>query len=196
MPSRNDSPPTVWDTHGTSGNVSANLMASSSAFYPKELNPWVSNVSEHTSPDVMSESQTPSTFLDSRCQSGPSARNSCDSGEGRFSKNSGADEQRLQISDSHFDKFTTSATFVCWKIIFKTEVCFCWKFPTEAMQWIKEAELVDLVDRFGTEPNHPFYAIQKKGQFGGTKSPKRGPFPSWKTDRLFDLRLLSGHWEP
>ena len=27
-----------------------------------------------------------------------------------------------------------------------------------------------------------------------TKSTKRGPFPSWKTDRLPDLRGLPGHW--
>ena len=26
------------------------------------------------------------------------------------------------------------------------------------------------------------------------KSPKAGPFPSWKTDCLLDLRLLPGHW--
>ena len=36
--------------------------------------------------------------------------------------------------------------------------------------------------------------IQKNGQSGGTKSPKRGPFPSWMTDRLPDLRVLPGHW--
>ena len=47
---------------------------------------------EHTSPHVMSESQTP--VQDQRCQS-PS--------EGRFSDNYGADQQRLQISDPHFD---------------------------------------------------------------------------------------------
>ena len=29
---------------------------------------------------------------------------------------------------------------------FKTEVCICSKLPTEAMQWIKEVELVDSVD--------------------------------------------------
>ena len=34
----------------------------------------------------------------------------------------------------------------CWKIRFKTEVCSCSQFPTEAMQWIKEVELVDSVD--------------------------------------------------
>ena len=62
------------------------------------------------------------------------------------SKNYGADQQRLQISDPHFDKFPTSATFACWKIRFKTEVCTCSQFPTEAMLWIKEVELVDSVD--------------------------------------------------
>ena len=63
------------------------------------------------------------------------------------SKNYGADQQRLQISDLHFDdKFPTPATFACWKIRFKTEVCSCSQFPTEAMQWIKEVELVDSVD--------------------------------------------------
>ena len=50
------------------------------------------------------------------------------------------------ISDLHFDKFPTPATFACWKIRFKTEVCTCSQFPTEAMQWIKEVELVDSVD--------------------------------------------------
>ena len=144
MPSRNDGPPSIWDTHGISGKVFANRTASSSAPYPQESNPSISNASEHTSPHAMSESQTPAQ--DQRCQSGPSARNSFVPGEGRFSKNYGADQQRQQISDLHFDKFLTSATFACWKIRFKTEVCTCSQFPTEAMQWIKEVELVDSVD--------------------------------------------------
>ena len=58
----------------------------------------------------------------------------------------GADQQRLQMSDPHFDKFTTPATFACWKIRFKTEVCTCSQFPTEAMHWIKEVEMIDSVD--------------------------------------------------
>ena len=124
-------PPSIWDTHGISGNVFPNPTASSSE-------PWISNVSEHTSPHVMSESQTP--VQDQRCQkfSHPS--------RGRFSKNYGADQQQLQISHPHFDKFTRSATFACWKIRFKTEVCTCSQFPTDAMLWIKEVELVDSVD--------------------------------------------------
>ena len=76
----------------------------------------------------------------------PSAKDSVIFSGGDSSKNYGADQQRLQISDLHFDKFPTPATFACWKIRFKTEVCTCSQFPTEAMQWIKEVELVDSVD--------------------------------------------------
>ena len=114
MPSRNNGPPSIGDTHGISGNVFANPTASSSAPYPQESNPWISIVSDHTSPHVMSESQTP--VQDQRGQSRPSARNSFDPSEGRFSNNYGADQQRLQISDLHFDKFPNPATFSCWKI--------------------------------------------------------------------------------
>ena len=38
MPSRNEGPPSIWDTHGISGNVFANPKASSSAPYPQESN--------------------------------------------------------------------------------------------------------------------------------------------------------------
>ena len=51
-----------------------------------------------------------------------------------------------RFSDLHFDKFPTPATFALWKIRFKTKVCTCSQFPTEAMQWIKEVEMVDSVD--------------------------------------------------
>ena len=57
IPSRNDRPPIIWDTHGFSGNVFANLTASSSSTYPGGFNPWTSNVSEYTSPHVTSERQ-------------------------------------------------------------------------------------------------------------------------------------------
>ena len=83
---------------------------------------------------------------DLRCQSGPSVKDSVIFSGGDSSNNYGADQQRLQISDLHFDKFPTPATCACWKIRFKTEVCTCSQFPTEAMQWIKEVEMVDLVD--------------------------------------------------
>ena len=146
MPSRRDGPPSIWDTHGISGNVFAGLVVSSSAPYPQELNPCSSHISEpiHSSQAGKNENQTP--VQDQRCQSGPSAKNSVIPGEGDSSKNYGADQQRLQISDLHFNKFPTPSRFACWKMRFKTEVCTCSQFPTEAMLWIKEVEMVDSVD--------------------------------------------------
>ena len=145
MPSRREGPPSIWDTHGIWGNVFANPLASSSVPYPQELNPWSSGREEpiHSSTMEKSEKQTP--VQDQRCQSGPSAKSSVIPREGDSLKNYGADQQRLQISDLHFDTFPTPATFACWKIRFKTEVCTCSQFPTEAMHWIKEVEKVDSV---------------------------------------------------
>ena len=43
-PSRREGPPSIWDTHGISGNVFANPDASSSAPYPRELHQWNSSL--------------------------------------------------------------------------------------------------------------------------------------------------------
>ena len=43
-PSRREGPPSIWDTHGISGNVFANPDASSSAPYPQELHQWNSSI--------------------------------------------------------------------------------------------------------------------------------------------------------
>ena len=144
--SRKEGPPSIWDTHGISGNVFADPRASSSAPHPQELHQWNSSIEEPLHSSKVEKSERPEQNQDLRCQSGPSARNSFDPSNGRFSKNYGADKQRLQILDLHFNKFPTPATFACWKIRFKTEVCTCSQFPTEAMQWIKEVEMVDSVD--------------------------------------------------
>ena len=145
-PCRREGPPSIWDTHGISGNVFANPDASSSAPYPQELHQWNSSIEEPLHSSTVEKSERQEQDQDLRCQSGPSAKNSVILSGGDSSKNYGADQQRLQISDLHFDKFPTPATFACWKIRFKTEVCTCSQFPTEAMQWIKEVEMVDSVD--------------------------------------------------
>ena len=46
MPSRKDGPPSIFDTHGISGNVFAGPVVSSAALYPQELNPWSSVISQ------------------------------------------------------------------------------------------------------------------------------------------------------
>ena len=45
--------------------------ASSSSPYPGELNPWISNVTEYTSPHVTDERQITHTVLNPRFQTGP-----------------------------------------------------------------------------------------------------------------------------
>ena len=151
--SRNNHPPDIWNSQGISGNVFANPRASSSSLYPGGFNPWISNVTEDTlvltstgRPVTFGECQIPDTVLIPRLQSGPSAENSFDPEEGKFLNNYGADKQRLQISELHFDKFPTPTTFACWKIRFKTEVCICSQFPTEALLWVKEVKMVESVD--------------------------------------------------
>ena len=87
----------------------------------------------------------------------------------------------------------------------------------EAMHWIKEVEMVDSVDdlkssssvrgirmpefkvldaRIATALNRIIHNSHFKRIFSleEQEAQKRGPFPSRKTDRLFDLRVLPGHW--
>ena len=194
----------------------SNPLASSSAPYPQELNQWNSSTEEPLHSSTAERSERPEQNQDLRCQSGPSAENSVLPGEGDTSKHYGADQQRLQMSDLHFDKFTTPATFACWKIRFKTEVRTCSQFPTQAMQWIKEVELVDSVDELRTSsstrgiqmPNFEVLdariasALNKiihNSQFKRRISleeqgPEAGQFLSRKTDCIPDLRGLLGHW--
>ena len=60
-------------------------------------------------------------------------------------QNSMAVQQRLQISELQFDKFSTPS-FSCWKIKFTNQVSYCSDFPSEAILWIKEVDMVDSVD--------------------------------------------------
>ena len=85
------------------------------------------------------------------------------------------------------------------------------------MLWIKEVEMVESVDDLKSSssvrgtPGPDFEVLdakiasalnriiqntrfKKNVSLEEPKSPKRGPFPSWKTDRLPDLRVLPGHW--
>ena len=110
------------------------------------MNSWGSNFSEpiHSSTAENNEKQIP--VQDRRCQSGPSAKNSVIPSEGYSSKNYGADNNDCRFQIFISTKFTTSATFPGGKMRFKTEVCTCSQFPSEAMHRIKEVEMVDSVD--------------------------------------------------
>ena len=207
-PRRKEGPPCIWDTHAISGNVFANPHASSSAPYPQEL------IEEPIHMSTAEKSGRPERNQDLRCQSGPSAKDSVIFSGGDYSKNYGADQQRLQISDLHFDEFPTPAPFACWKIRFKTEVCTCSQFPTEEMQWIKEVELVDSVDELRSSsttrgismPN--FEVLDARIASALNKIIHNSQFKrrirleeqkAQKEDRFLrgrHLRSIPGHWNP
>ena len=93
----------------------------------------------------------------------------------------------------------------------------CSDFPSEAMWWIKEVEMVDSLEEFTffaincwkeflklrdagredcfcSEQDHPEFPIQEEGQSRGAESPNGGPVSTRKTDRFYDLRLISSYW--
>ena len=107
-----EEPPNIWVTSGISGNVFAHAQTSSSVPYPQELNStWRKTVEEPIHLFTAEKSERPEREPDLRCQSGPSAKESVIFSGGDSSKNCGADQQRLQIADLHFDKFPTPAPF-------------------------------------------------------------------------------------
>ena len=120
MPSRREGPPSIWDTQGKSGNVFADPHASSSAPYPQELHQWNSSIEEPLHSSTVEESERLEQNQDLRCQSGPSAKDSVILSGGDSSKNYGADQQRLQVSDLHFDKFCKEYTSYYRKLATKT----------------------------------------------------------------------------
>ena len=141
---------------GTSGNVSDSPLApndSSSTFYRGMLRSWNLNatdgipVRDSTGRLVArSEERNRDTVPTPRFARRPSTMNSLFPTEGAHPQNYMADQQRLQISELQFDKFTTPSTFSCWKLRFKAQVSACSGAPSEAMLWIKEVEVVDSVD--------------------------------------------------
>ena len=68
MPSRREGPPSIWDTHGISGKVFANPVASSSAPYPQELNPWSSIRAEPIHSSAVEKSERQTQDQDQRCE--------------------------------------------------------------------------------------------------------------------------------
>ena len=128
----------IWDTWYIGKLV--NPDAPSSAPYPQELNLWNSSIEEAFHSSKVEKSKRQEQNQDLRCQTGPSAKDSVIPCGGDSSKSYGADQKRLQISDLHFDNTSLhQPRFACWKLRFKTEVCTCSQFPTEAMQWIQRS---------------------------------------------------------
>ena len=122
----------------------------------------------------------------------------------------GLTNNSCRFQDLHFDQFPTPATFGCWKIRFKTEVCTCSQFPTEVLHWIREVEMVDSVDELRSSsstrgisrPNFEVLdariayntRLKRKVSLEEQKKLRNRTFLAWKTDCSPDLRILPGHW--
>ena len=216
-PSRKDGPPSIWDTPGISGNVFCTSTSFLFSSLSSRIESMGTTVEEPLHMSTAEKSERQKQDQDLRCQSGPSARDSVIFSGGDSSKNYGADQQRLQISDLHFYKFPAPATFACWKIRFKTEVCTCSQFPTEAVQWIKEVEMVESVDdlkssccvrgirmpdfevldaRIASALNRIIHNshFKRRVSLEEHTAQKRRPLPPRKTDCFLDLQILPGHW--
>ena len=113
MPCRREWPPSIWDTHGFFGKRFCQSSCVLFSTWSAGLKPWSSRTEEPLHSSTVEKSERQTQDQDPRCQTGQSARNSVIFSGGDSSKNYGADQQRLQISDLHFD--------ACWKTRFKTE---------------------------------------------------------------------------
>ena len=56
-------------------------------------------------------------------------------------QNSGVPKKQ-EAERNELEKFWNSNSFVMWKMNFKSEVCSCFSFPTEAVVWINEIDSV------------------------------------------------------
>ena len=186
-PRRKEGPPSIWDTHGLSGNLQ---------IQPRLLQHFIHRNWIHGVPVPKSRFIHPQwkrvrgehkiKKRDASLDSQPKIQSS--SVEETLQRFMGQtnNDCRFQIFIS--TKFTSPSTFACWKIRFKTEVCTCSQFPTEAMQWIKEVELVDSVDDL-----RPF---QRKNQSGRPRRP-RSRTVFFEEDRLLTWSTnTSGSLEP
>ena len=72
----------------------------------------------------------------------------------------------------------------------KIAMTACSDFPSEAMLWIKEVEMVVVFGRIQSSRIPP---SQEEGH-EEQKAQKRGLVSTRKTDRLHDLRRLSSDW--
>ena len=215
---RREGPPSIWDTHGISGNDFANPHASSSAPYPQDES--MEFVNRGAAPFIQSGEKW-------KTRTRPRSEMPVRTVSQKFSH-----LQWRRLFKEMWGRPTTSADFGSsfWQVPYTSYVCvledkvqdrglhlFTISYGSDAMDersgvgwfsgwieifviysWYFNAEFWSTwcEDCLSTEQDHPKFPFQKENQFGGTKGLERGPFPSRQTDCRLDTRLLSGHWEP
>ena len=196
MPSRNDVPPSIWDTHVFSGNVFANPAASSSAPFPQELNPWVSLMYQNTHHHMWwVKAKHQLRIRDANQDRQPEIHSS------QVRENF----QRIMVQTNNDCRF--QILILTNSTRFKTEACTCSQSPAEAVLWIKEVEMVNQwmisnVRVLSEEFKHQIlkYSTRKLLQHWTESSiipaSRKGVSleEHKEEDRLPGLRVLPGHW--
>ena len=127
--------PDSWNLLGTSGNVFDNPSApiySVSTPFSGMLHAWNVNATDADPvrpskgrPVARREERSREAIPTPRFARRPSTMNSLFPAERVHPQNVKVDQQTLQISELHFDKFPTPLTFSCWKIRLKTQISAC-----------------------------------------------------------------------
>ena len=136
VPCRREGPPSIWDTHGTSGNVFGNPDASSSAPYPQELHQWNSSSEEPLHSSTVDKSERQEQNQDLRCQSEPPAKD-----WRRLIKELWGRPTTTADCGSSFRQIPNTSHMCLLED--KIQKLSCSQFLTEAMLWIKEVEMVE-----------------------------------------------------
>ena len=127
--SANDKSPGIWKYAWSVGKRFAIPPASSSSPFPGGFNPWLFHcvrtfitTRDEWEPNTSSGFEMPVRTVSQKFIRPKWGKISKDyqrvcvpKKPKGFSKDYGVDQQRLKISDLHFDKFLTPATFACWK---------------------------------------------------------------------------------
>ena len=206
MPSRKDGPPSIWDTHGISGNVFCQscFVLFSTLFRRK----WIHGVPEQKSQlhsSTVEKIERRIQDQDQRCQSGPSAKNS-------------VTLQWWRLSKELWGRPTATADFRSsyWQIPYTRNICLLedqiqdwgmylftislrklcngskkWRWLIQWMNWRSSSSIrgiqmpnFEVLDaRIASALNKIIHNSHKKIQSGGTKGPEAGPVPSVE-DRL------------
>ena len=134
---------------GTAGHVVEGLLAVSTAsclgnVHAKSFQLHTANVSPNTGGITKNYLKLCNTHSQT-CQEVFNLKSSLS-----YPQNCMVEQPRNQVSEMYFDKFPDPSTFQCPPTSFKTEVCSCSGFPTDAMMWIQEEEMVESVDDLET----------------------------------------------
>ena len=217
VPSRREGPPSIWDTHGTSGNFSCKSRCviistlssriKSMEFIDRGAASFIYSEKEWKT-KTRSRSEMPAWTVSQKF-SHLQWRRLCKELWGRPTTTADFGSSFRQIPCAHNICLSEDKIQNWGMYLFTISYGSCAMEQWSGAGWISGwSKIFDICKRnsnarfwstrrgdgFSTEQNHPEYPLLEKGQSGGNDSSWRRPFPSRKTDCLPDLRIIPGHW--